>query len=87
MTASHNPPEYNGYKAYWEDGAQVTAPKDKDIIEEVRAVTDYNDVKTMDKQEAMDKGPVSGDRKRDRRQIHGRAEKTDHPSGSDQRDG
>ena len=56
VTASHNPPEYNGYKAYWEDGAQVTAPKDKDIIEEVRAVTDYNDVKTMDKQEAMDKG-------------------------------
>ena len=56
VTASHNPPEYNGYKVYWEDGAQVTAPKDKDIIEEVRAVTDYNDVKTMDKQEAMDKG-------------------------------
>ncbi len=56
VTASHNPPEYNGYKAYWEDGAQVTAPKDKDIIEEVRAVTDYNDVKTMNKQEAMDKG-------------------------------
>ncbi len=56
VTASHNPPEYNGYKAYWEDGAQVTAPKDREIIEEVRAVTDYNDVKTMDKQEAMDKG-------------------------------
>ena len=56
VTASHNPPEYNGYKAYWEDGAQVTAPKDKEIIAEVRAVTDYNDVKTMDKQEAMDKG-------------------------------
>ncbi len=56
VTASHNPPEYNGYKAYWEDGAQVAAPRDKEIIEEVRAVTDYNDVKTMDKQEAMDKG-------------------------------
>ena len=56
VTASHNPPEYNGYKAYWEDGAQVAAPKDKEIIAEVRAVTDYNDVKTMDKQEAMDKG-------------------------------
>ena len=56
VTASHNPPEYNGYKAYWEDGAQVTAPKDREIIEEVRAVTDYNGVKTMDKQEAMDKG-------------------------------
>ena len=56
VTASHNPPEYNGYKAYWEDGAQVAAPRDKEIIAEVRAVTDYNDVKTMDKQEAMDKG-------------------------------
>ncbi|MFI3236965.1 MAG: phospho-sugar mutase [Lachnospiraceae bacterium] len=48
ITASHNPPEYNGYKAYWEDGAQVTAPKDADIIAEVKAITDYNDVKTMD---------------------------------------
>lgn len=56
VTASHNPPEYNGYKAYWEDGAQVAAPRDHEIIEEVRAVTDYNDVKTMDKKEAMDKG-------------------------------
>ena len=56
VTASHNPPEYNGYKAYWEDGAQVAAPRDKEIIEEVRAVTDYNDVKTMDKKEAMEKG-------------------------------
>ncbi|MDE6950307.1 MAG: phospho-sugar mutase [Lachnospiraceae bacterium] len=56
VTASHNPPEYNGYKAYWEDGAQVTAPKDKEIIAEVRAVTDYNDVKTMEKQKAMAEG-------------------------------
>ncbi len=56
ITASHNPPEYNGYKAYWEDGAQVAAPRDKEIIEEVRAVTDYNDVKTMDKKEATEKG-------------------------------
>ncbi len=56
VTASHNPPEYNGYKAYWEDGAQVTAPKDKEIIEEVKAVTDYHAVKTMDKKEAMEKG-------------------------------
>lgn len=56
VTASHNPPEYNGYKAYWEDGAQVAAPRDQEIIAEVRAVTDYNDVKTLDKQEAMDKG-------------------------------
>lgn len=56
ITASHNPPEYNGYKAYWEDGAQVTAPKDKEIIEEVQKVTDYHMVKTMDKQEAMNEG-------------------------------
>lgn len=55
ITASHNPPEYNGYKAYWEDGAQVTAPRDKEIITEVKNVTDYHEVKTMDKKEAMDK--------------------------------
>ncbi len=56
ITASHNPPEYNGYKAYWEDGAQVTAPKDEEIIEEVKMVTDYADVKTMDKKAAMEAG-------------------------------
>ena len=56
ITASHNPPEYNGYKAYWEDGAQVTAPKDAEIIAEVKAVTDYHTVKTMDKKTAMDQG-------------------------------
>ncbi len=53
ITASHNPPEYNGYKAYWEDGAQVTAPKDKEIITEVKNVTDYHEVKTMSKEDAM----------------------------------
>lgn len=56
ITASHNPPEYNGYKAYWEDGAQVTAPKDKEIITEVKNVTDYHAVKTMDKEEAVAAG-------------------------------
>ena len=56
ITASHNPPEYNGYKAYWEDGAQVTAPKDKEIITEVKNVMDYHDVKSMSKEDAMAAG-------------------------------
>ena len=56
VTASHNPPEYNGYKVYWEDGAQIVAPKDKEIIEEVNNVKDYNEIKFMDKKDAIDKG-------------------------------
>jgi phosphoglucomutase len=45
ITASHNPPEYNGYKAYWNDGGQVVAPHDDGIIEEVRKITSVNDIK------------------------------------------
>ena len=56
VTASHNPPEYNGYKVYWEDGAQVTAPRDKEIITEVKNVTDYHTVKTMSREDAMQAG-------------------------------
>ena len=56
ITASHNPPEYNGYKVYWEDGAQITPPHDGGIMDEVKAVTDYATVKTMDKAAAMEAG-------------------------------
>ena len=49
ITASHNPPEYNGYKVYWEDGAQITPPHDTGITAEVKAITDLTTTKTMDK--------------------------------------
>ena len=56
VTASHNPPEYNGYKVYWEDGAQITPPHDSGIMEEVKSISDWNTVKTMDKAEAEKAG-------------------------------
>lgn len=56
ITASHNPAEYNGYKVYWEDGAQITSPKDKEIITEVKKVDDFQLVKTMKKGLATEKG-------------------------------
>ncbi|MBR1883365.1 MAG: phospho-sugar mutase [Clostridia bacterium] len=56
ITASHNPPEYNGYKVYYEDGAQVTSPRDKDIIDEVNKITDFATIKSMDLEEAKEKG-------------------------------
>ncbi len=53
ITASHNPAKYNGYKVYWEDGAQITSPKDKLIIEEVNNISNYNEIKTIDKEKAI----------------------------------
>lgn len=56
ITASHNPPKYNGYKVYWDDGAQIVAPRDKDIIANVRAVAEYSEIKEISKEEAIEKG-------------------------------
>lgn len=56
ITASHNPPEYNGYKVYWEDGAQITPPHDGGIMAEVAAISDYGALKTMGREEAKAKG-------------------------------
>lgn len=56
ITASHNPREYNGYKVYWEDGAQITPPHDKNILDEVAGVTSFSMVKTMKKEEAVSAG-------------------------------
>ena len=56
ITASHNPPKYNGYKVYWEDGAQIVPPVDKDIINEVNKIEDYGEIKRITEEEAKEKG-------------------------------
>lgn len=56
ITASHNPPKYNGYKVYWDDGAQIVSPRDKDIITKVRAVENFSDIRQISKEEAIQKG-------------------------------
>ena len=56
ITASHNPPKYNGYKVYWDDGAQIVSPRDKDIIAKVRAVESFSEIKQMSEEEAKHKG-------------------------------
>ncbi len=56
VTASHNPSEYNGYKVYWEDGAQITPPHDTGIMDQVKAVTEWTQVKTMSKEDAQAQG-------------------------------
>ena len=56
ITASHNPPEYNGYKVYWEDGAQFTPPHDKGVTAKVNAITDISKVKTMSREDAVSAG-------------------------------
>ena len=56
ITASHNPPKYNGYKVYWNDGAQIVAPRDKEIITKVRNVKDYAEIKEITREEAEKKG-------------------------------
>ena len=56
ITASHNPPKYNGYKVYWDDGAQIVEPRDREIIAKVRAVESFSEIKEISKEEAIEKG-------------------------------
>jgi phosphoglucomutase len=56
ITASHNPPEYNGYKVYWSDGGQTPYPRDEEIITQVGRVTDFSQIKTIPREEAVSKG-------------------------------
>ena len=56
ITASHNKPQYNGYKVYWDDGAQIISPVDKGIMDKVKAITDYKDIKEISEKEAVAQG-------------------------------
>ena len=56
ITASHNPPKYNGYKVYWDDGSQIVSPRDTEIIEKVRAVKNFTEIKSISKEKAIEKG-------------------------------
>ena len=55
ITASHNPPKYNGYKVYWDDGAQIVSPRDTEIISKVRNVKNFSEIKEISMEEAVDK--------------------------------
>ena len=56
ITASHNPPNYNGYKVYWDDGAQIVSPRDVDIINKVKDVKNFSEIKNITREEATSKG-------------------------------